>query len=77
LDLLEIVLCEVRQEGVRHFREQCGRNPLCADELSASRADQKASVERLREDLDGYLTEYPRAQTSTAERNVRAKIARS
>jgi hypothetical protein len=77
MDLLDIVLCEVRQEGVRHVRGQCGRNPLCADELSASRAHQKASVERLREDLDCYRTEYPRAQTSTAERNVRTEIARS
>ena len=46
-----------------------------AQELSASRADKKAAVERVRENLDGYLREHPHAKTSTAERSVRAKIA--
>jgi hypothetical protein len=72
MDLFDVELCEVNQEGVRYVLR---RNPLRADELSASRADKKASVERLRETLNRYLTEHPRARTSTAERSVRAKIA--
>ena len=72
MDLFDVELCEVSHEGVRYVLR---RNPLRADELAASRADKKASVERLRETLDRYLTEHPRAQTSTAERSVCAKIA--
>jgi hypothetical protein len=72
MDLFDAELCEVSYEGVRYVLR---RNPLRAEELSASRADKKASVERLRENLDRYLTEHPRAQTSTAERSVRAKVA--
>lgn len=72
MDLFDVELCEVSHEGVRYVLR---RNPVRADELAASRADKKASVERLRETLDRYLTEHPRAQTSTAERSVRAKIA--
>ena len=72
MNLFDAELCEVSDEGVRYVLR---RNPLRADELSASRADKKASVERLRETLDRYLTEHSRAKTSTAERNVRAKIS--
>jgi hypothetical protein len=72
LNLFDAELCEVSDEGVRYVLR---RNPLRADEMSASRADKKASVERLREGLVGYLTEHPRAQASTAERSVRARIS--
>jgi len=46
MDLFDAELCEVNDEGVRYVLR---RNPLRADELAASRADKKASVERLRE----------------------------
>jgi hypothetical protein len=72
MHLFDADLCEVSDEGVRYVLR---RNPLRADELSASRADKKASVERLQETLNRYLTEHPRAKASTAERTVRAKIA--
>jgi transposase len=72
MNLFDAELCEVSHEGVRYVLR---RNPLRADELSASRADKKASVERLQETLNRYLTEHPRAKASTAERTVRAKIA--
>jgi hypothetical protein len=72
MNLFDAELCEISDEGVRYVLR---RNPLRADELSASRADKKASVERLRETLNRYLTEHPRAKPSTAERTVRAKIA--
>ena len=73
MNLFDTELCEVSDEGVRYVLR---RNPLRADELAASRADKKASVERLRQTLDGYLSEHPRGKTSTAERTVRAKIAK-
>jgi hypothetical protein len=72
MNLFDAELCEVSDEDVRYVLR---RNPIRADELSASRADKKASVERLRETLDRYLTEHPRAKASTAERTVRAKIS--
>jgi len=72
MNLFDADLCEVSEEGVRYVLR---RNPLRADELSASRADKKASAEQLRETLNRYLTEHPRAQAATAERTVRAKIA--
>jgi hypothetical protein len=72
MNLFDAELCEVSDGGVRYVLR---RNPLRADELSASRADKKASVERLQETLNRYLTEHPRAKASTAERTVRAKIA--
>lgn len=72
LNLFDAELCEVSDQGVRYVLR---RNPLRADEMAASRADKKASVERLREALVRYLTEHPRAQVSTAERTVRARIS--
>lgn len=72
MNLFDAALCEVSDEEVRYVLR---RNPLRADEMAASRADKKASVERLRETLDRYLTEHPRAKASTAERTVRAKIS--
>lgn len=72
LNLFDAELCEVGDEGVRYVLR---RNPLRAEELSASRADKQASVVRLQETLQGYLSEHPRAQPSTAERALRAKIA--
>ena len=72
MNLFDAELCEVSQEGVRYVLR---RNPLRADELSASRTDKKASVERLQETLNRYLTQHPRAKPSTAERTVRAKIS--
>ena len=72
MNLFDAELCEVSDEGLRYVLR---RNPLRADELSASRADKKTSVERLQETLNRYLTEHPRAKASTAERTVRAKIA--
>lgn len=72
MNLFDAELCAVSDESVRYILR---RNPLRADELSASRADKKASVERLQETLNRYLTEHPRAKASTAERTVRTKIA--
>lgn len=72
MDLFDAALCEVEQAGVRYILR---RNPLRAEELAASRADKQATVERLRQELNRYLAEHPRAKVPTAERAVRAKIA--
>ena len=71
MNLFDAELCEVSDESVRYVLR---RNPLRAEELSASRTDKKASVERLQGTLNRYLTEHPRAKASTAERTVCAKI---
>lgn len=72
INLFDAELCEVSDQGVRYVLR---RNPLRAAELSASRADKKASVERLRETLSRYLDQHPRAKASTAERTLRKKIS--
>jgi len=54
-NLFDAELCEVSDAGVRYVLR---RNPLRADELSASRAGKKASVERLQETLNRYLSEH-------------------
>src|SRR3984893_5350953 len=67
--LFDDTLCEVEQEGVRYILR---RNPRRAEELVASRADKQASVEKLRQQLNGYLSEHPRAKVATAQKAVRA-----
>jgi transposase len=71
--LFDDTLCEVEQVGVRYILR---RNPRRAEELAASRADKQASVETLRQQLNGYLSEHPRAKVATAQKAVRAKIVK-
>jgi len=72
MELFSAALCEVEQEGVRCVLR---RNPLRAEQIAASRADKRASVERLCEERKRYLAEHSRAQVAKAEKRVRAKIA--
>ena len=71
--LFDDTLCEVEQVGVRYILR---RNPRRAEELTASRADKQASVETLRQHLNRYLSEHPRAKVATAQKAVRAKIVK-
>jgi len=64
-------LCEVQQEGMRYVLR---RNPIRAAQLAASRADKQACVEGLRQDLNRYLEQHPRAQVGTAEKRLRDKV---
>ena len=73
MELFAAQICEVQQEGVRYVLR---RNPLRAEQLAAARADKQACVERLCEERNRYLREHPRARVATAEKQVRAKIAR-
>jgi len=70
--LFDEKVCEVEQDGVRYLLR---RNPRRAEELAASRADKQASVERLCQQRNRYLSEHPRAKVPTAEKALRAKIA--
>jgi len=72
MDLFDAAVCEVQHEGLRYVLR---RNPLRAEQLAASRADKRARVERLREERNRYLAEHPRAQVTTGEKALRAKIA--
>ena len=71
--LFDDTLCEVEQVGVRYILR---RNPRRADELAASRADKQASVETLRQQLNRYLDQHPRAKVATAQKAIRAKIVK-
>jgi len=71
--LFDDTLCEVEQVGVRYILR---RNPRRAEELAASRADKQASVETLRQQLNRYLSQHPRAKMATAQKAVRAKIVK-
>jgi transposase len=70
--LFDEKVCEVEQDGVRYLLR---RNPHRGEELAASRADKQASVERLCQQRNRYLSEHPRAKVPTAEKALRAKIA--
>jgi hypothetical protein len=70
MELFAAAVCEVQQEGVRYVLR---RNPIRAAQLAASRADKQAFVEQLRQKLNGYLDQLPRARLATAERALRAK----
>jgi hypothetical protein len=72
MELFAVQVCEVQQHGVRYVLR---RNPLRAEQLAATRADKRARVERLVEERNRYLAGHRRAQVSTAEKAVHAKIA--
>jgi Transposase DDE domain len=72
MELFAAEICEVEREGVRYVLR---RNPVRAEQLAASRADKQTTVEQLRERLNRYLDQHPRARVATAEKALRAKIA--
>jgi hypothetical protein len=72
MDLFAAELWEVEQEGRRYVLR---RNPLRAEQMAVSRSDKQASVERVRQQLERYLADHPRARVATAEKAVRTKIA--
>jgi len=71
MELFEQKVCEVAFDGKRLVLR---RNPVRAQELAASRADKKQSVEAFATERTTYLAEHPRAKTDVALRRVRAKI---
>jgi hypothetical protein len=73
MGLFAAEICEVEREGVRYVLR---RNPVRAEQMAASRADKQATVERLHDELNRYLDQHPRAKVATAEKALRAKIAK-
>ncbi len=71
MELFAAEVCEVQQDGVRYVLRH---NPLRAEQLAASRADKQTRVERLVAERNSYLAAHRRAQVSTAQRTVEAKI---
>lgn len=71
MELFAAQVCEVEYDGLRYVLR---RNPLRTAQIAASRADKQARAERLREELNRYLAEHPRARVSTAEKKLCAKI---
>jgi len=72
MELFDATVCEVEEDGVRYVLR---RNPLRAADIATSRADKRASVERLCLAQNRYLAEHPRAKVGKAEERVRAKLA--
>lgn len=66
-------VCEIQQESLRYVLR---RNPVRAEEMAASRAAKQASVEVLVKERAQYLAKHAKAKVNTAEKTVRAKIAR-
>ena len=73
MELFDEELCEVEAEGVRYILR---RNPRRVEELAASRADKRASVEAVLREQNTYLREHAKAQEAVALRKVREKIER-
>lgn len=71
--LFDDSLCEVGQEGVRYVLQ---RNPVGAAEMAATRDGKQVSVEVLVQQCNQYLAGHDKAKVSSAEKKVRAKIAR-
>jgi len=73
MELFDATVCEVEDDGVRYVLR---RNPQRVAEMAASREGKRHSVEALVESQRAYLRDHSRAKLSTAEKNVREKIAR-
>jgi len=73
MELFAAEVCEVQQNGVRYVLR---RNPLRAEQLAASRAGKQASAKQVLQQRNEYLSQHPRAQVATAEKTLRAKIAK-
>ncbi len=71
--LFDDALCEVQQERVRYVLR---RNPARAEEMADSRTSKQSRVEALIQERNNYLAAHPKAKVSTAEKKVKAKIAR-
>ena len=73
MELFDATVCEVEDDGVRYVLR---RNPQRVAEMAGSREGKRHSVQALVESQRAYLRDHSRAKLSTAEKNVREKIAR-
>jgi len=72
MSLFDDALCEIEYEKIRYILR---RNPVRVREMALTREDKRRRVERVTAQRNAYLAEHPRARTSTALNEVRAKIA--
>jgi transposase len=64
-------ICEVESDGIRYVLR---RNPQRVEDLRHSRQDKRASISRLLEKKNSYLSEHPRAKIDVAQKEVTSKI---
>jgi hypothetical protein len=72
LEMFDEKICEVAVEGTRYILR---RNPVRADEISASRQSKLQALAHLAAGKNRYLAEHPRAHPDVALRDVRARAA--
>jgi transposase len=70
MTLFEETVAEVLEEDVRYVLR---RNPERAEEIAAGRKSKLASLQKLADAKNVYLSEHPRAAVATAQREIEAK----
>jgi transposase len=70
IELLEEKVCEVECEGIRYILR---RNPERAKEVSRSRQEKLAVVQKLLGDKNRYLAEHSRAKVEAAQKELEEK----
>ncbi len=73
LGMFDHTLVEVVHNGLRYILR---RNPIRAEELSTSRAEKQASIEKLVQKQNEYLQDHPKARLEVALKAVQDKVAR-
>ena len=73
IGLFDKELKEVISDGVRYILK---RNPVRADELSRTRSQKKAKIEKLLKIKNEYLQEHQRAKAQTAINEISEKITK-
>lgn len=71
LGLFDEELCEVEKDNLRYILR---RNPCRADDIAATRSSKEATIRKLIEKKNDYLTEHPKAKVETAWREINGKI---
>ena len=73
LDLFEDQVCEIEHKGIRYVLR---RNPQRAKEMAATRAGKEATIKKLVQNRNQYLSEHKRAWESAALKKVQKKVGR-
>lgn len=73
-ELAEVIIPAKEGENQASERYILRRNPMRQQEITASRLDKKAALEREVEQLGLYLAEHPRAKESTAEKKLGKRL---
>ena len=77
MDLFEENICEVAaQKGQECLRYVLRRNPCRQEEMTQSRQEKKAAMEKAVVAANAYLAAHPRAKPATQERKIAARLKR-